>query len=75
MNCVLPLCAIAKKVLSYVTSHDDRGSYRNLHTAWVQAMYVPRNTQSLKLVSLVYTDIALEHGRPKSQAWVTKLCD
>jgi hypothetical protein len=33
--------AIANKVLSYVTSRDNRGPYQSLHMAWVQAIYVP----------------------------------
>jgi hypothetical protein len=36
MNCVLPECAIAKKVLSYGAGRDDRGqTYRSSHTAVV----------------------------------------
>jgi hypothetical protein len=69
-------CAIINKVLSYGASCDDRGqTYRSSHTAWVQAMYVLRNIVRLKLASLVCTDIASEHGRPKGRAWVAKLCD
>jgi hypothetical protein len=48
MKCVLPYVCNRHKVLSYKADRDDWGkAYRSLHKAWVQAMYVPRNTLRL----------------------------
>jgi hypothetical protein len=76
LNCVLPYMCNCHKVISYEAGRDDQGqAHRSSHKAWVQVMYVPRNTVRLNWRALVCADIASEHRRPKFRAWVAKLCD
>jgi hypothetical protein len=69
-------CAITNKDLRHEADRDDRGLDISKFTYGMDTSHVCA-TQYIKvnLASLAYVDMALEHGGPKGQAWVARLCD
>jgi hypothetical protein len=69
-------CAITNKDLCYEAGSDDRGLQISKFTYSMGTSHVcVMQYTKVNLASLAYVDMASEHGRPKGQACITKLCD